>query len=75
MFDLTAHLIHQQRAMDFMNAFESDRAAAALQFRIESRLSLQGLGLTDSQMERFQEVLRGIDRRYADVMARRTLSD
>lgn len=39
--------------------------------RLLDRKSLQKLGLTEPQQERFNEVLRGIDRRFAEVMARR----
>lgn len=38
---------------------------------IDARRQVQALDLTEPQMDRFQEVLRGIDRRFSEVMARR----
>lgn len=41
------------------------------ELRQADRMSLQRLDLNEAQMERFQETLRGIERRFYQVLERR----
>lgn len=67
MFDPFPAALYLQGLADQRNR----QSAAREQDRLASRKSLQALQLTDAQMERFQDRVRGVERRLADVLARK----